>query len=209
MSDDIIQLKSTTELNDLPGNRFSVDYAVRGTAKCKVCKKLINRNDLRISKRAPFKSKHIKQFYHLLRLQVIRESKNPSNVISDSSELDGFVLISSTGKLRINDLLSNVPASRLPSVAPIENTGIKVASIRQSQTKLVPTSLPSVNIMFTNADQRTPSKLVELKRRIQKDKPLIVTVCEMKPKNSKDRTLLDYKIPGYTIHSVNPVSDIG
>ena len=122
---------------------------------------------------------------------------------------DGFVLISSTGKFRTNDSLSKVPASRLPSVAPIENTGIKVASIRHSQTLLVPSSLPSANIMFTIADHLTPSKLVELKRRIQKDKLLIIAVCEMKPKNSKDRTLLDYKIPGYTIHSVNLVSDIG
>ena len=63
--------------------------------------------------------------------------------------------------------------------------------------------------MFTNANQLTPSKLVQRKRRIQKDKPLIIAICEMKPKNSKDRTLLDCKFPGYTIHSVNLVSDIG
>ena len=48
------------EDNEYSINRFSVDYAVRGTAKCKVCKKLINRNDLRIGKLVPFKTKHIK-----------------------------------------------------------------------------------------------------------------------------------------------------
>ena len=116
-------------------------------------------------------------------------------------------MVSSTDKFRINDLLSKVPASRLPSVAPIENTGIKVASIRQSQA--AGNSLRSVSIMFTNADQLTPSKFVELKRKIRKDKPFIIALCEMKPENSKARTLLDYKIPGYTIHTVNLVSDIG
>ena len=76
------------KLNDLPGNRFSVDYAVGGTAKCKVCKNLRNRNDLRISKLVRFKSKHIKQFYHLVcAFKSFEKARTPSNIISDSSEL--------------------------------------------------------------------------------------------------------------------------
>ena len=74
----------------------------------------------------------------------------------------------------------------------------------------MPITLPAVNIMFTNADQLTPLKLTELKTRIQKDKPLIIAVYDIKPKNSeKLRNLLDYKIPGYSIHPVNLDSKIG
>ena len=99
------------EDNEYSINRFSVDYAVRGTAKCKVCKKLINRNDLRIGKLVPFKSKHIKQFYHVdCAFKSFEKAKTPIDRISDPSELDGLMLIDSTDKVRINDLLRNVPS---------------------------------------------------------------------------------------------------
>ena len=162
-----------------------MDYAVRGTAKCKVCKKLINRNDLRIGKLVPFKSKHIKQFYHVdCAFKSFEKAKTPTDRISDPSELDGLMLIDSTDKVRINDLLRNVPSPKLSSAALIKNTGIKVASTQpRHRTQLVPITLPAVNIMFTNADQLTPLKLTELKTRIQKDKPLIIAVYEIKPKN--------------------------
>ena len=121
------------------------------------------------------------------------------------------MLIDSTDKVRINDLLRNVPSPKLSSAALIKNTGIKGASAQpRHRTQLVPITLPAVNIMFTNADQLTPLKLTELKTRIQKDKPLIIAVYEIKPKNSeKIRSLLDNKIPGYTIHPVNLDSKIG
>ena len=189
-----------------------MDYRVRGTAKCKVCKKLINRNDLRIGKLVPFKSKHIKQFYHVdCAFKSFEKAKTPTASISDPSELDGLMLIDSKDKVRINDLLRNVPYPKLSSAALIKNTGIKVASTQpRHRTQLVPITLPAVNVMFTNANQLTPLKLTELKTRIQKDKPLIIAVYEIKPKNSeKLRSLLDYKIPGYTIHPVNLVSKIG
>ena len=38
---------------------------------------------------------------------------------------------------------------------------------------------------------------------IDREKPMVVAVCEVKPKNSNDRQLLDYAIPGYSIHPVN------
>ena len=94
------------------------------------------------------------------------------------------MLIDSTDKVRINDLLRNVPSPKLSSAALIKNTGIKVPST-QPRHRTQPITFPAVNIMFTNADQLTPLKLTKLKTRIQKDKPLIIAVYEIKPKNSE------------------------
>ena len=47
--------------------------------------------------------------------------------------------------------------------------------------------------------------MVELKRMIEIEKPLIGAVCEVKPKNTKgnSRMNMDYEIPGYSLHPVN------
>ena len=63
--------------------------------------------------------------------------------------------------------------------------------------------------MFTNADQLTSSKMIELKKIIEKEKPLIVAVSEVKPKIYKERVMMDYEIPGYSLHTVNLSTDIG
>ena len=50
------------------------------------------------------------------------------------------------------------------------------------------TNLPTIKVMFTNADQLTSSKMTELTYKIEEEKPLIIAVCEVKPKNARDRT---------------------
>ena len=42
---------------------------------------------------------------------------------------------------------------------------------------------------------------MELRLRIQQEKPMIVAVCEVKPKNSQERH--DYEIPGFSLHHTN------
>ena len=69
--------------------------------------------------------------------------------------------------------------------------------------------MPNFKIMFTNADQLTPSKKAELAVSIDQQKPMVIAVCEVKPKNSSDRQLLDYCIPGYSLHPVNLDDNIG
>ena len=64
--------------------------------------------------------------------------------------------------------------------------------------------------MFTNADQLTKSKMSELMQLINAEKPVIIAICEIKPKNRKRELLLqDYVIPGYTLHSVNLENNLG
>ena len=57
--------------------------------------------------------------------------------------------------------------------------------------------------MFTNADQLTSTQKTELMKRIEREEPLIIAVCEMKPTHSKEYEIQDYDIPDYTIHPVN------
>ena len=50
----------------------------------------------------------------------------------------------------------------------------------------------------------------ELMQLINAEKPVIIAICEIKPKNRKRELLLqDYVIPGYTLHSVNLENNLG
>ena len=63
--------------------------------------------------------------------------------------------------------------------------------------------------MFTNADQLTSPKISEIKKHIENEKPMIVAVCEMKPKNARDGCLPDYNIPNFSKHLVDQDTNIG
>ena len=70
-------------------------------------------------------------------------------------------------------------------------------------------NLPSIKIMYTNSNQLTTSKMTELQKKIEHEKPLIVAVCEVKPKNSNDRTTIDNEIPNYILHPINLDNNTG
>ena len=63
--------------------------------------------------------------------------------------------------------------------------------------------------MYTNADQLTSAKKEELLLNISNLKPDIVAICEMKPKNGKERTEIDYQIPDFNTRFVNLLSGTG
>ena len=50
---------------DLTGKKFLADYCKRGSTKCKVCRKKIQKGELRIGKSVPFKNIYITQYYHV------------------------------------------------------------------------------------------------------------------------------------------------
>ena len=67
-----------------------------------------------------------------------------------------------------------------------------------------------MKVLFTNADQMTTAKMVELQTKIKQEKPLIVAISEVKIKNSAKRfSEEDYIIPDYTLHPLNLDNDIG
>ena len=63
--------------------------------------------------------------------------------------------------------------------------------------------------MYTNADQLTTLKHGEIKHHVELHKPLIIAVCEVKPKNKDDIKALEYNIPGYTMYHVNIENETG
>ena len=81
------------------------------------------------------------------------------------------------------------------------------APLHVRKTRLKASNKESLNILYTNADQLTTAKMAELRLRIQQEKPMIVAVCEVKPKNGKDHH--DYDIPGFSLHPVNINSSEG
>ena len=44
-------------------------------------------------------------------------------------------------------------------------------------------------------------------KKIEREQPLIVAVCEVNPKNAKERSLTDYEIPNFDLHPVNLAND--
>ena len=69
--------------------------------------------------------------------------------------------------------------------------------------RLKSSNLPSLKVLYTNADQLTSTKKTELTNLIARERPLIIAVCEAKPKNAKERSLKDYEIPNFVLHPVN------
>ena len=69
--------------------------------------------------------------------------------------------------------------------------------------------MPALNIMYTNVDQFTTTKKSELLKFAERKKPYIIAICEVKPKSPRERTELDYVIPGYSWRLVNLDSNIG
>ena len=55
----------------------------------------------------------------------------------------------------------------------------------------------------------TSSKMVEMKKQIEAEKPLIVAVSKVKQKNHAEISEMDYDIPGYSIHPINLDNDTG
>ena len=100
------------------GNKFSVDYSKRGTAKCKVCKKVIVKNEIRIGKSVPFKTTHIIQYQHVnCTFKRFQKARVASNVITEVSEIDGFETIKNEDKSRITELIEKDKASRTRPLA--------------------------------------------------------------------------------------------
>ena len=193
-------------------NRFCIDYSKRGTAKCKVCKKNIQKGELRIGMYAHFKDREITNYFHVAcSFGKMRRARVDENAVKSPSEFDGFENISEADKIVITCLIQEVNDAR--PARPTKHYAKKTMSnqvpmtVRRKKLKMLKT--PSVRIMFTNADQFTHAKKDELLQRIVTEKPLVIAVSEVKSKNGKDRIQDDYTIDGYTINPTNLVNEVG
>ena len=192
----------------ISSNKFCVDYAKRGTAKCRKCKKAIDKTLLRIGKFTTFKEKIITQYFHPhCAFTMFENARLPENTINDTSEIDGMDNISEKDQALLIEEIKKLSEKRKITAS---ETPRKTCKTRKQVTatarrkKLVTRTEPAIKIMYTNADQLTTGKKDELIARIEKEKPMIVAVTEAKPKNAvKERATIDYEIENYTLHPIN------
>ena len=189
---------------------FLADYCKRGTTRCRKCKTAIHKGELRIGKSALFKTKYIYQYYHVAcAFASFKKAKTLASTITCTEDIGGLELISDDDRAEIHQLVDETNKKR----EQMMQEGAKIRSVKKTSplqettksrvSRLKPSNLPSIGILYTNADQLTPSKMTELKILVERKKPLIVAVCEIKPKNGSERSSKDYEIPNYTTHPVN------
>ena len=92
--------------NNICGNKFCIDYSMRGIAKGKKCKKQFVKGELRIGKLVAFKVGHILQYFHIdCAFVTSRNARLVTNVITDINEIDGIKSITIDECLRIKNCL--------------------------------------------------------------------------------------------------------
>ena len=156
--------------------RFTIDHSIRGTAKCKECSKVIPKNELRIGKLIPYKEKFITCYYHVkCAFASFRRARVASNVISDVRQLDGVERLNTDERKVLDAFIRDENESR---VQPLklkyirkEKPGTQTTA-KERKSRLAASPLPSINIMYTNADQLTPGKKTELMLCLEREKPL-------------------------------------
>ena len=193
---------SNVQLLDI-NKTFSIDYSKRGIAKYNKCKKIISKDCLIIGKMVPFKDRHIVQYFHpICAFKQFRNARVSTNVISDISEIENFNSIKDEDKSIIIDLIRSGNAERtttLPSSLQRKKT-LPYSSPLGYIPQLASFKVPSIKVMYTNADQLTTAKKIELLKKIEIQKPLIIAICDVKSMNSNECNILDYEIPNYTLH---------
>ena len=102
-SDDSDNMKE----ENVSANIFCVRYSQRGTARCKKCRKIINKGEIQMGKLVPFKDKYIHHNYHHQCLfEMFRKAKLAKNVISRIDEVDGVDCLKTKDRNTINELIT-------------------------------------------------------------------------------------------------------
>ena len=105
---DCINLEDEKDVHtsNTTGNKFSVGYSKRGTAKCIVCKKTIGKGEIQIGKSVP--TTRIVQYRHVeCAFSAFRRARALGNVITSIEELNGINEINDIDMTRLNTNCSN------------------------------------------------------------------------------------------------------
>ena len=190
-------------------SKFMVDYCKRGTTKCRRCKKNILQGELRIGRSAKLKGKDIYHYFHVIcAFRLFEKSRSAANTITCMDDIMGFDLIKDEERMDILRLMDEVNAKReADNTCKTKKETKRVVprgeSPKTRMARLKSTHLPTLDVLYTNADQLTSSKMTELKKLVERKKPMIIAVCEVKPKNPAQRSEKDYEIPNFTLHPLN------
>ena len=159
-----------------------------------------------------FKRKEILQFYHIpCVFEMFRSCRTLPNIIKAENELKGFDIIAEDDKQHIrNEIIKVQPIihaiKTCASIQKLKNESNDpvvektVNNRSRKQSKQTSYNSSSISIMFTNADQLTSTKMVELQNRIANEKPFIIAVTEVKIKHGEKRELIEYNIDGFTFY---------
>ena len=194
--DPMIQERSA-ELNLETKQIFIVDYCKRGTTKCRRCKKNIAVNELRIGKSIKFNSKNIYQYFHVAcAFKSFEKAKSAANTITCMDDIMGFDLIRDDERMMILQLIDNVNKKRKKSdtdrAKKFPKPTVTLGECGKTRVaRLKSTVIPSLEVMYTNADQLTASKITELRKLVKRKKTLVIAVQEAKPKNNCQRSVID------------------
>ena len=175
--------------------RFKVDYSKTGKAKCRKCKKCIQKDVLRIGKPTIFKNKEILSYFHVsCMFKSFEKARIAQSIIANIGQISGLDELASKDKLYIMELVEKLQPIR-------DKVGHKVFEQKKKDSLPTPSKKCSpqqsfggnaLKVLYTNADQLTNAKIDELLLKIKQHKPLIVAICEVKPKNRADLDLLAY-----------------
>ena len=138
--------------NDSEAQRkFLVDYCKRGSTKCKRCRKKIPKDELRIGKSAPFKTKTITQYFHVqCAFDSFKRARTSSNVITCMDDISGFELIHDEDRIKILHLMDETNAKRTvaqqkPKEKPKRAMSPQEPS-KSRKVKLKNSNLPAIKI---------------------------------------------------------------
>ena len=102
-------------------------------------------------------------------------------------DIDGLDLVNDNERLQILSLMGEANSKKKkPLVEAIarKKKAVPLEEICKPRiNRLKSSTLPIIKVMFTNADQLNSLKMTELKKEIERNKPLILAICEVKPKN--------------------------
>ena len=141
----------------------------------------IAKQELRIGKLVAYKTEHIRYFHVDCAFKSFRRARMVTNVIYHKSELDGFDLIKNEDKSLLKQTIEIENATRklLPLKTNSEKNRVETPTLLR-KTQLKPINVAAINVIFTNSDQLTATKMFELKNRIIREKTCIIVVCEVK-----------------------------
>ena len=196
-----------TNSNSCDVYKFVVEYAKSGKSKCKFCNKKIENGLIRFGRQATFKGKYINQFFHLeCAFKSFARARVQSNVVTSTDGIKGLEDLTDVDKVRVVNMINSYTSLAQNLALPSNNTCKSTPTLhppRVQKARKISSSIPKMKVMYTNADQMTSTKFMELKAKVRLYNPTIIAVCEVNLKNGKQRSIQEYHIPGYVLYPVN------
>ena len=96
------------------GKMFCVDHSKNGRAKCRKCRKNIDKDMIRIGKNVIFKDQYILHYFHVECIfDSFKRARSLSNVITSLSEIAVLEDISDEERSMLTSLIEGVDVQRL------------------------------------------------------------------------------------------------